>query len=715
MLKHLLIFVISVSVFFSNAQTYSYEKLVGTIDTCSTDSIFFYVDQSIDYLKFNNGSKEDLKEVVELKIYLSDSLSNTVMKESSCQEYLNIIGQDSVELYYTYMRKYGNAQYDNGKIVEAMDTYFSTLTYLESLKRDTLAGDIYNIIGVKYKNQNNAELSIKYLNEAIRVRKSLHDSIGVLNSYMTLGNAYKLLREKDSSYNDTALYYYEKSLEMAEAVGDSRGMAGNYNNIGNVYRWLDQTDKSMDFYFKALDINMQTGNKKWASYNYHNIASAYQRKNNNATAIQYFEKSLALKEELNNEEALPTTLQALAEAYARAGRYKDAYTHIKRAENLINTFQSANQAQMALELEAKFQNEKKAAEINALKAEQSLQKVVIDSQQKDLDHQEALRKKEKNLIYALGFILLSLIVTVIVFWRNNQQRKKHTLEVEQKNREIEKANIEIDKAKQNLEQKNQEVTDSINYAKRIQAAILPSESTLSKHLNNAFVFYLPKDIVAGDFYWTDKVGDYLLFAVADCTGHGVPGAMVSVICSNALGAATRQMNLKDPAEILEATTQLFKEKFAQSDESMKDGMDIALCSFNTKTRVFHYAGAHMPLWLVRDGEVHKTTATRRPVGQYVNAIPFESNEIELKKGDFIYLSSDGYIDQFGGEIASAEATGGTRKGKKFLNKRFRELLINISQLSIQKQKEIVEKTFTDWKSHYEQVDDVCIMGVQVDE
>ena len=123
----------------------------------------------------------------------------------------------------------------------------------------------------------------------------------------------------------------------------------------------------------------------------------------------------------------------------------------------------------------------------------------------------------------------------------------------------------------------------------------------------------------------------------------------------------------------------------------------------------------MPLWLVRDGEVHKTIATRRPVGQYVNAIPFESNEIELKKGDFIYLSSDGYIDQFGGEIASAEATGGTRKGKKFLNKRFRELLINISQLSIQKQKEIVEKTFTDWKSHYEQVDDVCIMGVQVDE
>lgn len=683
---------------------------MNTIDTCSTDSVFYYVDQSIDYLKFNKSQKEELKKVVELKIHLSDSLKNSLMKELACGEYLKLISKDSVDLYFTYMQKYGNALYSNGKIDDAMQTYFDAAAYVDSVGQETLSAKIYSIIGIKYKNQENALLAIKYLNESIKIHIALNDSIGILNSYMTLGNAFKLLRTTDSSYNDTALFYYEKSLMMAKELDYVRGIAGNYNNIGNVYRWLGDTDKSLEYYFMALDINLESNNKKWASYNYHNIAAAYTRKNNHQSSIKYLKKSLELKEEMDDEENLPTTLISLGEAYARTGRYKLAYEHLKRADDIEKRTQRAARTEIALELEAKFQNEKKAAEIAALQAEHSLQQVVIDSQQKDLDHQEALRKKEKNLIYALGFILLSLIVTVIVFWRNSQQRKKHTSELEQKNSEIEKANIEIDKAKQNLEQKNQEVTDSINYAKRIQAAILPSETTLKKNLNNAFVYYVPKDIVAGDFYWTDKVGDYLLFAVADCTGHGVPGAMVSVICSNALGAATRQMNLTDPAEILEATTQLVKEKFAESDESMKDGMDIALCSLNTKTRIFHYAGAHMPLWLVRDGQVLRTKGTRRPVGQYINDVPFESNKIELKAGDYIYLSSDGYIDQFGGEnLPNARQTG-----RKFLNKRFRELLLKISQLSIEEQREVVHQTFVDWKGNFEQVDDVCLMGVRVD-
>ena len=257
---------------------------------------------------------------------------------------------------------------------------------------------------------------------------------------------------------------------------------------------------------------------------------------------------------------------------------------------------------------------------------------------------------------------------MIVFWRNNRQRKKYTETLKLKNAEIKHASLQIDNARANLELKNQEITDSINYAKRIQAAILPSEKTLADHLNQAFVLYLPKDIVAGDFYWTEKVGDCLLFAVADCTGHGVPGAMVSVICHNALNTTIKQMGLTDPGEILDETTRLVLQQFEKSEEEVRDGMDIALCSFNTVKRELRFAGANTPLWIVRQEVILKFGATRQPVGKHTSLVKFESNVIPVQKGDLVYLSSDGYVDQFGGE-----------KGKKFMNKRFRELLIEVAK------------------------------------
>ena len=272
-----------------------------------------------------------------------------------------------------------------------------------------------------------------------------------------------------------------------------------------------------------------------------------------------------------------------------------------------------------------------------------------------------------------------------------------------KNQEIEQVNIEIETARTNLEYKNREITDSINYAKRIQAAILPSEKILNSHLNEAFVLYIPKDIVAGDFYWTERVGDTILFAVADCTGHGVPGAMVSVICHNALNTTIKQMGITDPGKILDETTRLVLGQFEKSEEEVRDGMDIALCSFNIKSRELKYAGANTPLWIVRGNETLKYKATRQPVGNHTDRTDFESNTIPVEKGDTIYLSSDGYTDQFGGE-----------KGKKFLNKRFRELLVRISGKPIHTQAGLLHDAFYNWKQAYEQVDDVCVMGVRVE-
>ena len=243
--------------------------------------------------------------------------------------------------------------------------------------------------------------------------------------------------------------------------------------------------------------------------------------------------------------------------------------------------------------------------------------------------------------------------------------------------------------------------DSITYAKRIQSAILPSAKRVSEHLNEHFILYKPKDVVAGDFYWLEQTHNTVLFAAADCTGHGVPGAMVSVVCHNALNRSVREHGLTDPGEILTKTREIVVQEFAKSEEDVKDGMDIALCALEGNK--LHYAGANNPLWIIRKGEIIETKANKQPIGQFDNPVPYTTHPFELEKGDTIYIFSDGYMDQFGGE-----------KGKKFTIKAFRELILSIQDKSMDAQKRIIDEAFETWKGALEQVDDVCVLGVRVE-
>lgn len=263
-----------------------------------------------------------------------------------------------------------------------------------------------------------------------------------------------------------------------------------------------------------------------------------------------------------------------------------------------------------------------------------------------------------------------------------------------------------DKKKSNLilEEKNREITDSITYAKRIQHAILPPDKLIKEKLPNSFVLYKPKDIVAGDFYWLEQKNDTILFAAADCTGHGVPGAMVSVICNNGLNRSVREYGLTDPGAILDKTREIVIEEFSKSEDEVKDGMDIALCSLKLEDGGWKlkYAGANNPLWIIRNQEIIETKANKQPIGQFDNPEPYKTHELELQKGDTIYIFSDGYVDQFGGE-----------KGKKFKTVAFRELLLSIQAKNMEEQKKIINDTFEAWKGNLEQIDDVCIIGVRV--
>lgn len=269
----------------------------------------------------------------------------------------------------------------------------------------------------------------------------------------------------------------------------------------------------------------------------------------------------------------------------------------------------------------------------------------------------------------------------------------------------------IESQRNEIEVQKREIIDSINYARRIQKAILPPTRLVREYLGDSFILYKPKDVVAGDFYWMEKSDNKILFAAADCTGHGVPGAMVSVVCNNALNRSVREFKLSDPGEILDKTRELLLQEFDKAEEDVKDGMDISLCVM--EGNMLHFAGAYNPLWLIRKEGPDKDASAdypsfielkpdKQPIGKFDNPFPFNSQTIELREGDTIYIFSDGYADQFGGE-----------KGKKFMVANFKKLLISIQNEAMEKQKEIIDMNFESWKGDLEQIDDVCVIGLKI--
>ncbi len=267
--------------------------------------------------------------------------------------------------------------------------------------------------------------------------------------------------------------------------------------------------------------------------------------------------------------------------------------------------------------------------------------------------------------------------------------------------------IDIVNQKLQLEKAHYEMKDSIEYAKKIQSAILPSDKLVRKYFASSFVLYFPKDIVAGDFYWTQEIDNHILFAVADCTGHGVPGALVSVVCNNALNRAVREYKLSGTGEILDKTREIVIREFEKSEENVADGMDIAMIKMPVNTNdngnvMIEYSGANNPLWILRGNEVLEFSPCKQPIGKYAKQTPFKTQQVKLLKGDNLYIFSDGFVDQFGGE-----------KGKKFKNKALRTLLKEVSHLDMDNQKRYIKNTFMAWKGNYEQVDDVCLIGVKI--
>ena len=304
-------------------------------------------------------------------------------------------------------------------------------------------------------------------------------------------------------------------------------------------------------------------------------------------------------------------------------------------------------------------------------------------------------------------VLTLLIIYIIYKWRVRAIKRQNKLlekQVEMRTAQVVQQKNEIELQKEIVEQKNLDITASIRYSKRIQDSFLPDLDDFGNHFRDSFVLFRPKDIVSGDFYWIEelKESESIVLAVADCTGHGVPGAMVSVLGNNGLNRCINELKLTEPNDILDNLNTFIKASLDKKDTNVRDGMDIALCSIHPKSKSLKFSGAYNPVWIAREGEIIEIKGDKQPIGKYLDGKPFSCHEFELKSDDWVFMLSDGYPDQFGGP-----------KGKKYKYAQLKRTLCSFTTNATGTFSDYLARELDTWMGDNEQVDDICIMGVKI--
>jgi serine phosphatase RsbU (regulator of sigma subunit) len=425
------------------------------------------------------------------------------------------------------------------------------------------------------------------------------------------------------------------------------------------------------------------------------LASIYDEKGDYSNVKNYAQKGLDASIVIGSKRYKQFAYDLLSRAEYHLGNYKKAYELHLNYTTIKDSILNEESIKNTSMLEAKYENQKKLAEIERLEKEKEIEK-------QENAKNSALIERDKIVKIALFSGLGLLVLLAFVLLKGLRQKKRDNEVISSQNLELESQKKEIKKQHEQLEIHFQEIRDSITYAERIQKAILPPLDYFYKMIPDSFVLYKPKDIVAGDFYWLETVGDRIIFAAADCTGHGVPGAKVSVVCHNALNRAVREFNCTSPAAILDKTRNLVIETFEKSNENVKDGMDIAICALEKGSNKLEFAGANNRLYLIRNNEITDVKGDKQPIGQYADPEPFTNHELHIEENDHIYIFSDGYPDQFGGP-----------DNKKLKYKAFKQILLNHIHQPMNEQLTSLDEAFENWRGKFEQVDDVCVIGLKL--
>jgi serine phosphatase RsbU (regulator of sigma subunit)/Flp pilus assembly protein TadD len=586
-------------------------------------------------------------------------------------------------------------------------------------------GDAWNVIGVvHYRRGEFVEAADAHL-KALAIRERIGDEEGSAISYINLGNVYS-----DQQNNKLALDHYMRAAGLLEKTGGTKRLGAVFLNIGTIYAGDGKWGQALDFFREAKKLAVANGNRALEAQANNNIGVAYENTGRYDEARKAYTESYAIGEA---EDDAPSMIDAginIGNIYRLRKQYAEAMKQYDQAEALSRKTEYAEGLLAVYEVKAKIYREMQQFEKalvcqirfkaisdslfsieNTTKMNELTTRWQTERQERELlareaeltKQREAERRATMRLWITAAVALLVLIFGAWAFYAYTQKQRAGELLAAQK-REIEFKNEE-------LAVKNKDITDSIVYSRRIQQALLPSADYVQQLLPESFVFYRPKDIVSGDFYWVESWGRRVLVAAADCTGHGVPGALLSVVGLNLLNQAVQVHGLSSPAPMLNAVNKNLAQALGQRQSGerpafpqLNDGMDIALLAIDRSEMQAEFSGANNPLWLVRNGQLTEYRADRQPVGQHsdMEQRPFTSHTIALMPGDMLYIFSDGYADQFGGTAQ-----------KKFKQGRLRELLTEMASHHAAQQRTKLEERFEAWKGSLEQVDDVLVIGIRV--
>jgi serine phosphatase RsbU (regulator of sigma subunit) len=657
------------------------------------------------------------------------------------------------------LQSVGAAYFKQGDYAKALDYYFKALKTADELRDKSIISTVLSGIGITYRYQANYTKALEYDFKGLKLKEEMGDKRGIAAYLGNIGMIYNMQGDFKK-----ALEYRFKALQVAEELKDKSVIAENTGNIGVVYSRQASGavagakdslyNNARDYYFKALHITEKLGNKNTSALWLSIIGNTYQIQSRSTKlqskkkellnkALDYCFKSLKIKEELGNKLNIATDLSNIGSIYIESENYAEAEKYLLHAvdiekeigaleqemncENILSDFYAKRgQPMLALEHYKKAnalndtlfnaENSQKIANIQ-FTYEQEKKDKIHELEQKAEEQQHKVEIEKQKIVtwsVASGLLLVLVFAGFIFNSLRITRRQKNIIEL-QKN--------EVSQQKEIVEEKQKEIVDSITYARRIQRALLTNDEYIKNNLSaEYFILFKPKDIVSGDFYWAYRSGEsrergadilsqlptsnsqLFYIATADCTGHGVPGAFMSMLNISYLNENIIERGIRLPHDILNAQrTEIIKALNPPgSKEVSKDGMDCILCAYDFDKMLLHFAAANNPLWRIRNGELTEYKADKMPIGKYTEEMQsFNLQTIELQKGDIIYTSTDGFADQFG------------VNGKKLMKKKFKEELFKIHHLQMDEQKEYLDRFFENWKGNTEQVDDVCIIGVKI--